>query len=186
MKINSHNEWDKLREVIVGTATGTTATLEWHKEEKIEEKNYEEALKICREATPKRILDETNEDLSNLAKILNEWGAKVYRPNVHDLSKIYSSPFWSSNGNNVYNVRDLNLVIGNHVIESPSPHISRYFETTAMYDIWYKYFEEGFTWISAPKPVLKKNPLQPYYRNEEERALTDEDLKYKELTKGRL
>ncbi len=186
MKINSHNEWDKLREVIVGTATGTTATLEWHKEEKIEEKNYEEALKICREATPKRILDETNEDLSNLAKTLNEWGAKVYRPNVHDLSKIYSSPFWSSNGNNVYNVRDLNLVIGNHVIESPSPHISRYFETTAMYDIWYKYFEEGFTWISAPKPVLKKNPLQPYYRNEEERALTDEDLKHKELTKGRL
>ena len=27
MSVNSHNEWDKLKEVIVGTADGTTATL---------------------------------------------------------------------------------------------------------------------------------------------------------------
>ena len=60
----------------------------------------------------------------------------------HDISKIYSSPFWSSSGNNIYNVRDLNLVVGNNVIESPSHNISRYFETTALYEIWYeKYFE---------------------------------------------
>jgi glycine amidinotransferase len=186
MKINSHNEWDRLIEVVVGTATGTSATLEWHKEEKIDEKVYEEALEICRQATPKRILDETNEDLSNLAKTISDWGAKVYRPNVHDISKIYSSPFWSSNGNNVYNVRDLNLVVGNNVIESPSQQISRYFESTTLYDIWYKYFDEGFTWISAPRPILKKDPLQPYYRDEKERTLTDEDLKHKELTGGRL
>ena len=29
--INSHNEWDKLREVIVGTAEGTMPTLTWNK-----------------------------------------------------------------------------------------------------------------------------------------------------------
>ena len=53
------------------------------------------------------------------------------------ISKIYSSPFWSSSGNNIYNVRDLNLVVGNNVIESPSHNISRYFETTSLYEIWY-------------------------------------------------
>ena len=36
---------------------------------------------------------------------------------------------------NVYNARDLNLVVGNMVIESPSHNISRYFETNALYDI---------------------------------------------------
>ncbi len=186
MKINSHNEWDKLKEIIVGTATGTSATIEWHRPEKIDEKIYQEALSLCKAATPKKILDETNEDLTSLAKILENWGAKVFRPNVHDISKVYSSPFWSSNGNNIYNVRDLNLVVGNNVIESPSQNISRYFETTALYDIWYKYFEEGFTWISAPKPILKQNPLKPYFRDEKNRKLTDEDIKHKELTKGRI
>ena len=91
----------------------------------------------------------------------------------------------SSNGNNIYNVRDLNLVIGNYVIESPSQSISRYYEGSMLYDIWYKYFEEGFKWISAPKPMLKKNPSEPYFRDEKSRKLTDEDLKHKELTKGR-
>ena len=186
MKINSHNEWDKLKEVIVGSATGTSATIEWYKPEKIDEKVYEEALLLCREATPKKVLEETAEDLDSLAKVLENWGAKVFRPNVHDISKIYSSPFWSSNGNNIYNVRDLNLVVGNNVIESPSHSISRYFESTTLYDIWYKYFEDGFTWISAPKPILREDPLKPYFRDEKERKLTDEDLKHKELTQGRL
>jgi len=186
MKINSHNEWDKIKEIIVGTATGTSATIEWHRPEKIDEKIYKEALSLCKAATPKKFLDETNEDLTSLAKVLEDWGAKVFRPNVHDISKIYSSPFWSSNGNNIYNVRDLNLVVGNNVIESPSQSISRYFESTALYDIWYKYFEEGFTWISAPKPILKKDPLKPYFRDEKDRKLTDEDIKHKELTKGRI
>ena len=31
MKINSHNEWDKLREIIVGSADGTMPTLTWEK-----------------------------------------------------------------------------------------------------------------------------------------------------------
>ena len=186
MKINSHNEWDKLREIIVGSATGTTAVIEWHRPDPIDRNVYQEALDLCKKATPKKVLDETNEDLDNLAEKLKNWGAKVMRPNVHDLSKFFSSPFWSSNGNNLYNVRDLNLVIGNHVIESPSHSISRFYESTALYDIWYKYFEEGFTWISAPKPSLKNDPLEPYFRNDKERKITAEDLRHQELTKGRL
>ena len=30
-KINSHNEWDKLREIIVGTAEGSMAVLTWNR-----------------------------------------------------------------------------------------------------------------------------------------------------------
>jgi len=183
MKINSHNEWDKLLEIIVGSARGTSAVIEWHKEEKIKSEVLKEACELCKEATPKKIQEETSEDLDNLAKTIEKWGAKVFRPNEHDISKIYNSPFWSTNGNNLYNVRDLNLVIGNHVVESPSQNISRYFEATALYDIWYKYFDQGFTWISAPKPKLIRDPLEPYFRNEKERELSEEDLKHQELTK---
>ena len=35
MKINSHNEWDTIKEIIVGSAKGTVATLTWGNEKNI-------------------------------------------------------------------------------------------------------------------------------------------------------
>ena len=99
---------------------------------------------------------------------------------------MFSSPYWSTTSNNVYNARDLNLVVGNYVIESPSHLINRYYETTCLYDIWYEYFDKGFTWIAGPKPRLNYEFSVPYYRDEKEREMTPEDLKHIELTNGRV
>ena len=185
-KVNSHNEWDKLREVIVGTAEGTMPTLTWNKPGKIPEEKLDLALSLVKEAIPQWFYDEVSEDLQGLSDALKGFDIKVHRPEVFDLSEMYSSPFWSSTSNNVYNARDLNLVVGNNVIESPSYLASRYYETTALYSIWYKYFENGFRWIAGPKPKLNYEVLEPYFRDEDERVLTDEDLKHKQLTNGRL
>ena len=185
-KINSHNEWDKLREIIVGSAEGTRATLTWNKPQKIPEKLLDEAIKLAEEATPKWLYDEVCEDLEELSKTLKNLGVIVHRPKTYDFKKMYSSPYWSSTSNNVYNARDLNLVVGNSVIESPSYLINRYYETTCLYAIWYKYFDKGFTWIAGPKPRLNYESSVPYYRNEDERIMTPEDLKHIELTKGRV
>ena len=186
MKINSHNEWDKLLEVIVGTAEGTTATLSWMRPEPISEKIMEKALELSKKASPKWFYDEVEEDLEGLSGALADLGVKVLRPTPFDYSQMYSTPFWTTNSNNVYNTRDLNLVVGNTVIETPSYLASRYYETTAMYDIWYEYFKEGFRWIAGPKPMLNYQAKLPYFRDEEERVLTDEDKKHIELTGGRL
>jgi len=186
MKINTHNGWDKLREVIVGSAEGIAATLEWMSPELIPKQVKDKANILCQKASPQWFVDEIIEDLDDLSNMIMKYGAKVYRPKVHDISKFYSSPFWSSTGNNIYNVRDLHLVVGNTVIESPSHHSSRYFEATALYNIWYEYFEEGFVWIAGPKPKLANDVLKPYYRDENERELTDEDIRHKALTGGRL
>ena len=186
LKINSHNEWDTLKEVIVGSAKQSTAAIEYYSDSKISEEMQIKILKLCNEASPQWFLDEVNEDLDNLADIIKKFGAKVFRPTEHDIKKIYSSPFWSAVGNNFYNVRDLHLVIGDYVIESSSPRISRYYEATALYDIWYKYLDKGFKWISAPKPRIYKNPLEPLFVNENDRVLTEEDLKHKQLSGGRL
>ena len=59
-----------------------------------------------------------------MSNILSKFGAKVYRPKVHKLEKFYSSPHWQTTGNNSYNARDLNLVVGDYLIESPSQHAS--------------------------------------------------------------
>ncbi len=185
-KINSHNEWDKLKEVIIGTAQGTVATITWERKQKIDQKIIEKAQILAKESYPKTLLDEVEEDLNEFAKILQKLGAVVHRPKPFDLSEFYSSPFWFSNSTNLYNVRDLNLVVGNQVIESPSYLESRYYETTSLYEIFYKYFEKGFKWTAGPKPKLDYQALKPYYRDENERVLNKEDTQYKILTKGRL
>lgn len=185
-KINSHNEWDKLREIIVGTAEGSSAVLTWTKPKPISEAVKTRAEALAKEAFPQWFLDEIHEDLEGLCSVLRQFGVKVYRPMVHDIHKTYSSPDWSSTGNNIYNTRDLNLVVGNNVIESPSPLRSRYYETTALYHIWYQYFDTGFRWIAGPKPRLLGEVMSAYYRDENRRKLTAEDVRYQELTGGRL
>lgn len=186
MKICSHNEWDKLKEIVVGSAAGSSGVLTWSRPGPIPADVMEKAAKLAAQAFPSWFLQEVEEDLDNLAATIARFGAKVYRPQVHDLKNMYSTPFWSSTSNNVYNVRDLHLVVGNTVIESPSHLRSRYFEASALYHIWYQYFDEGFRWIAAPKPLLNTEVVSAYYRDESERELTLEDKRYAELTGGRI
>jgi len=185
-QINSHNEWDKLVEIIVGSAEGTNTVLTWPRPDPIPEATAKRACELAQTAYPKWFLDEVQEDLNELANTISRFGVKVYRPKVHDISRTYASPFWSSTGNNAYNVRDLHLVVGNSVIESPSYLRSRYFEPLTLYEIWYEYFERGFKWIAGPKPRIQGPVLEAYYRNEEERKLTPEDVRYMQLTGGRI
>ena len=185
-KINSHNEWDTLKECIVGTAKNTHATFTWDTNKEIDSKKFEQAIKITDDASPSWFYDEVTEDLDNLAKTLENLSVKVYRPNVFDFKNVYKTPFWASTSNNAYNVRDLNLVVGDMVIESPSHDMSRYFESTTLYDIWYEYFDRGFKWICGPRPKLNYEVVLPYFRDENQRTLTDEDIKHQELTHGRL
>ena len=182
MKLNSHNEWDKLKEVIVGSAKNSCAVMTWkNKNKPITEELINKALTLSKKAMPKSIVEETEEDLDELSNKLSIFGAKVFRPKVHKLDKFYSSPDWYTTGNNSYNARDLNLVVGDYLIESPSQHASRYYETTTYYDIFYEnYFEDGFKWIAGPKPLLNYEALEPMKVNED----TEEARKYSELTKG--
>jgi glycine amidinotransferase len=188
MKINSHNEWDKLIEVVLGSADKQSAVITWDHNNKISNENINKALSLSKEAYPKWLLDEVNEDLEDVKKIFEKFGVKVLRPNVYDINKIYTSPYgWSSTGNNIYNIRDLHLIVGNNVIESASPHRERYFEATALYNVWYDYFKnEGFNWLVAPKPKLEEGVLMPYFIDEKKRELSNEDLEYQRLTDGRL
>ena len=186
-KINSHNEWDKLREVVLGVASHTMAVLTWSRPEPIPESVRDVAYRLAREAYPQWLLDEVNEDLESASDMFKQFGIKVHRAKAYDLTRMYSSPYgWSSTGNDIFNIRDLHLIVGNNVIESSSPVKSRYFEATALYSVWYKYFESGFRWLVAPKPTLEGDVLSAYFRDENSRELTHEDFRYQELTNGRL
>ena len=44
--------------------------------------------------------------LDNLSKTLEQFGAKVFRPNVFEFSNFFSSPFWMSNSKEFESVDD--------------------------------------------------------------------------------
>ena len=160
MKINSHNEWDKLREIIVGRGDGHANLVFPHGP--VTEELLQKATVLARKAFPQWLTDEINEDLEELSNVLKSFGVKVHRPDLEHNNKFFATPYFSAVGDHVYNMRDLNLVVGNKVIESPSQEQHRYFEAMGLYPIWYEYMKEGFQWICGPRPKVPGNHMEVY------------------------
>lgn len=163
MKVNSHNEWDRLREIIVGRAEGH-ACLIFSTPRSLSDGVLAQADMLARKAFPQWLVDEIAEDLEGLCNVLESFGVKVYRPNPSHINRVFVTPYFSGAGDHVYNMRDLHLVVGDTVIESPSQEKHRYFETMGLYDIWYDYLKEGFRWICGPKPRLDGEYMVTYYQ----------------------
>jgi len=162
MKVNSHNEWDKLKEIIVGQAEGR-APLIIPSLQPVPVGNLEKAEALAKQAYPQWLEDEIGEDLEGLCGVLKSFGVTIHRPTTEHNNRVFATPYFSGSGDHVYNMRDLHLVVGNTVIESPSQEQYRYFETVGLYDIWYEYLKEGFRWICGPKPKLTGDYMETYY-----------------------
>jgi N-dimethylarginine dimethylaminohydrolase len=80
MNISSSNEWDKLKSIVVGSATHAN----WPSNDPVFAK--EEAKTLWKETpvpsgpVPQWIIDEANEDLNILADVLKQSDIEVYRP----------------------------------------------------------------------------------------------------------
>lgn len=167
MRVNSYNEWDRLREVVVGHADGCAGLL--YPPGPVTEKVREKAETLAKEAFPSWFVEEIAEDLEGLCDVLRAFGAKVLRPRkpTDATFTTFTTPYFSAAQEHCYNMRDLNLVVGNTVIESPSQERHRYFEAMGLYDVWYDYLleEGGFRWVCGPKPRLDGDHKIAYYEN---------------------
>jgi glycine amidinotransferase/scyllo-inosamine-4-phosphate amidinotransferase 1 len=162
MKINSHNEWDTLREVIIGRPNAR-ANLIFKKP--VSKKVLEQAEQLAYKAYPQKFLDETIEDLEGLIDVIKDFGVKIFRPDTEDIHRIFTTPYFNASAEHAYNPRDLFLIVGDTIIETPSQERHRYFESQAYYNIFHHYFNEGSKWISAPKPRLKDKYRATYYKD---------------------
>jgi N-dimethylarginine dimethylaminohydrolase len=162
MKLNSHNEWDTLKEVIIGRPN-TRANLIFKKP--VSKKILDQAEQLTYKAYPQKFLDEAAEDLEGLCDVIKDFGVKIYRPDTKDIHRIFTTPYFNASTEHAYTPRDIFLIVGDTVIETPSQEKHRYFESQAYYNIFYDYFTEGSKWISAPKPRLKGKYRTPYYKD---------------------
>ena len=128
--IYSTNEWDTLKEVVVGRACFAN----WPSNDPVfareSEKTTWTATPVPSGPVPDWIIDETNEDLDMLALVLEKCGATVHRPkalNYQNLDGMYG-----------YCPRDRLLIHGSTIVDPAMMYPCRDMEAEALDDIIYR------------------------------------------------
>lgn len=124
MTISSHNEWDPLEEIVVGTATQAN----WPSSDPVfaqeSQKTSWKETPVPAGPVPQWIVDEANEDLDELSNTLTQLGVTVHRPrdmNFPELGGMYN-----------YCPRDRLLVAGSTVIDTAMMYPCRDMEIDAL------------------------------------------------------
>jgi glycine amidinotransferase len=153
--VNSWNEWDPLKHVIVGRADGTMV-----------QAPEPACIRIWPQygfpmgtygPLPKEMEEKAIEQLDNFAKMLEERGVRVDRPTPLDFSQKVQTPDWEQESMfGVMPPRDLLLTVGNEILETTMSQRSRWFEYLAYRPLLEQYYKEdpNFRWEAAPKPRL--------------------------------
>lgn len=161
MKINSNNDWDPLKEIIVGKADKARVPTVDLSTMSMSYANYTlEEIKPLEGEYPQWIIDEANEDAEELCQVLRRAGVKVHRPEDIEHNKKFKTPYWETTGWYTWCPRDLLLPLNNLMIETPSACRSRLFETYAYHNIMIDAIRDGTEWIAAPKPKLLDESYQ--------------------------
>lgn len=149
----SCNEWDRLEEVVVGNplrAQFPAADLST----RLAEFPNRSLEKIPTGPFPQQIIEETEEDLNAFVAVLEDSGVTVKRPETWPHEAKFSTIHWESEGYYNYCPRDVMLVIGDQIIETPNVIRSRSQETFSYRTLLVDYLRSGAKWYSAPKPML--------------------------------
>ncbi len=149
----SCNEWDQLEEVIVGNPLQARFPTP-DRSTQLAEFPDRSLAEIPRGPFPQQIIEETEEDLSEFVQILEDLGITVKRPETWPHGAKFSTIHWESEGYYNYCPRDVMLVIGDHIIETPNVIRSRAQETLSYRTLLMDYMKSGAKWYSAPKPML--------------------------------
>jgi len=154
--VNSYNEWDLLEEVIVGVLDYASVP-PWHITLKatMPEKHWGFYQKYGGSLFPQEQIEGAKKDLEEFVHILEAEGVIVRRPDIIRYDKPFATPDWECAGG-LYGAmpRDLLLVVGDEIIETPMAWRCRYFETHAYRSLLKEYFKKGARWTAAPKPQL--------------------------------
>jgi glycine amidinotransferase len=113
---------------------------------------------------PKWMVRLAQRELDEFIHLLESEGIRVRRPDVHDFARHYRSPHWCSRGFSVACPRDVFMIVGDEIIETPTCWRSRYFEADAYRSLFKEYFLKGARWTAAPKPQLTEQLFDYSYR----------------------
>lgn len=176
-RINSWNEWDTLKHVIVGRADGTMVQApepgvvrDWP-EDGFPRGTYG--------PLPEEMVEVANEQLDNLVQILERRGIRVDRPEPLDFSRPVSTPDWThATMFGCMPPRDVLITLGNEILEATMSYRSRWFEYLCYRPLLQRYYKEdpNMRWEAAPKPRLTDASYQPGFWDEFDNLTSEQRL----------
>lgn len=173
--VNSFNEWDPLEEVIVGRLDGAVLPNNHVSVTSTMPSGITQSLRfISGWRYPWFVMKQAQKELDNFIHILKSEGVTVRRPEPLSFKPKIKTPWWSTRGYNCANPRDLLLLLGNEILETPGAWRCRYFELAAYKKLLMEYFEGGARWTSAPKPMLRDD----LYNHDYTVPTHDEPIRY--------
>lgn len=125
--ISSTNEWDQIRQIVVGSATDANWPVTDPVFARESEKTTWKHTPVPRGPVPQRIIDEANEDLDVLATTLAGLGIDVIRPDPLN--------FQTHDGLYNYCPRDRLLVYGDTIVDPAMMYPCRDMELQCLYDV---------------------------------------------------
>lgn len=145
-------EWGNLTEVIIGTTKNaqvpTVGDKSLHCIDYAHLSN-EEFKNRPSGAYPSKIIEETEEDLDNIAKSLEMLGIVVHRPLDIDFTELRGNDHWKVDGYYNYCPRDTMFVVKDKVLATPMALRHRQFEYESCKPLF-----DPLHWFEAPKPKL--------------------------------
>ncbi len=153
--VNSWNEWDPLKHVIVGKADGSCIPAP---EPALDAKVPEDSdMKGQFGPRTKDTVDKANQLLDDFSNILIKQGIKVDRPTPIDFNQKISTPDWEAKTMfGCMPPRDVLLTVGNEILEATMSYRCRWFEYLCYRPLLKEYYETdpNMRHESAPKPRL--------------------------------
>jgi len=153
--VSAWNEWDPLKHVIVGRATGAMVQAP---EPAVRRDWPQYGFPLGTYGPlPKEMEVKANEQLDNFARLLEKRGIRVDRPTPLDFSQTVQTPDWVQKSMfGCMPPRDVLLTVGNEILEATMSYRSRWFEYLCYRPLLEQYFKEdpSFRWEAAPKPRL--------------------------------
>ena len=165
--VNSWNEWDPLKHVIVGRADGVCIPAP---EPALDAKVPEDSdMKGKFGPRTKDTVDKANQLLNDFTKILKKRGIKVDRPTPLDFNQKISTPDWKVETMfGCMPPRDVLLTIGNEILEATMSYRCRWFEYLCYRPLLEAYYnaDPNMRHESAPKPRLTDADYRKDYLSE--------------------
>ncbi|GGU48438.1 glycine amidinotransferase [Streptomyces violascens] len=186
MRLNSHNEWSALKEIVVGSAENYVShdrelsfDIFFHENLFHSDWAYprltqatESSLEARSYKIKQRYADELHEDVENLVETLSGLGVRVQRPLPLPPNPEPIAGFgWTAPPVPPLNIRDNTLIIGNEIIETPPAIRSRYLETRLLAPVYQQYYDQGAKWTTMPRPILTDSSFDLSYARDTETTL---------------
>ena len=164
VRVSSWNEWDPLRHVIVGVATGSHVP---PPEPAVNAKVPEDSDMLgIHGIRPMETIEKGNELLDNFADMLRHRGIRVDRPTPIDFSQPVQTPdFHTSSQFGCMPPRDVLLTVGSEILEATMSYRCRWFEYLCYRPLLQRLWEDDpeFRHEAAPKPRLTDRDYRKDY-----------------------